>query len=172
MFFLNLIAKFISILHSGKEPRHLAAGFALGSIIGLTPMMSLHNVFVCILILLLNVNIPSAMFGLALFSAFAYLLDPLFHEVGYFLLTQVAWLTPYWTTLYNIPIAPLTRFYNTVVMGSLATSIVTLIPTYFGFKRLVVFYRSHWAEKVEQWHVMKVIKGSNLIQNLGRIRFQ
>lgn len=172
MFFVNLVAKFIAILHSGKEPRHLAVGFALGSIIGLTPTMSLHNLLVFVLILLFNVNIPSALFGIALFGAFAYLLDPLFHEVGYFLLAQVQILTPLWTTLYNIPIAPLTRFYNTVVMGSLASSMVTFFPVYFGFKRLVVFYREHWAEKVEQWHVMKFIKGSSLAQNLARIRFQ
>lgn len=172
MFFVNLVAKLVTILHSGKEPKHIAAGFALGSIIGLTPGMTLQNILVFCLVFLLNVNIPAALFGVALFSAFAFLLDPLFHEIGYYLLTQIEALVPFWTTLYNMPIAPLTRFYNTVVIGSLVISLLTFLPIYFGFKRFVLCYRAHWAEKVEKWHVMKVIKGSNLIQNINKIRFQ
>lgn len=33
MLFVNLVAKLVKILHSGKEPRHIAAGFALGAMI-------------------------------------------------------------------------------------------------------------------------------------------
>jgi len=136
------------------------------------PGMTIQSIVVFCLILLLNVNIPAAFFGVALFSAFAFFLDPLFHELGYYLLTQIKGLIPLWTALYNMPIAPLTRFNNTVVMGSLVTSLVMFLPIYFGFKRLVLYYRAHWAEKVERWHVMKVIKGSTLIQNLSKLRFQ
>ena len=37
MFGLNVIFKLIKIFHSKEEPHHIALGFALGSIIRLTP---------------------------------------------------------------------------------------------------------------------------------------
>lgn len=120
---LNFLIKLVSILHSGKEPRHLAGGFALGTILGLTPLLSLQNALVICLILLLDVSISGALFGMALFAAFAYLLDPLFNQLGYFLLVNVEFLRPFWAYLYNVPIAPLTKFYNTVVLGSLVSAL-------------------------------------------------
>ncbi|MGE5581293.1 MAG: TIGR03546 family protein [Bacillota bacterium] len=171
MFYFNFLAKLISVLHSGEEPKHLAAGFALGSIIGLTPLNSLHNLIIFCLILLLNVSISAATFGIFVFSLFAYLLDPIFHNIGYFFLVKVEFLRPCWTYLYNIPIAPLTRFNNTVVLGSFVSSLVLLLPVYLGFKNLVLYYRIHYAEKVNQWKIMKIIKGSNLVQLYNKIKF-
>ena len=170
MFWFNFLAKLISILHSGDDPRQIASGFALGSIIGLTPFLSLHNLVVFGLIFLLNVSISAAFFGIFVFSAFAFLLDPQFHSLGYFLLVKLDALKPFWTFLYNIPIAPLTKFYNTVVLGSLVTSLITFWPVYFGFTKAVKLYRIHLAEKAERLKVMKIIKGSNLYQNYLKIK--
>ncbi len=170
MFFVNLLARLISILHSGEEPRHLAGGFALGSIIGLTPLMSLHNLIIACLVLLLNVSISSALFAMVIFGAIGHFLDPLFHRLGYYLLVEVPALQPVWTHLYNVPIAPLTKFYNTVVLGSLVASLVLFWPTYAGFKSVVKLYRRHVAARVDQWRIMKLIKANTIVGWYNKVK--
>ena len=172
MFWLNFIFKLLKALHSSEEPRHIAAGFALGSIIGLTPALSLHNLIVFLLILILNVSIPAAFFGIFCFSCFAYFFDAQFHSLGYWLLVELEFLKPFWTYLYNIPIAPLTKFYNTVVLGSLVTSLILLFPVYWSFKQLVKFYQANLAAKVKQLKIIQILKGNNLYQMYQKIKFQ
>lgn len=170
MFWLNLIVKIIRTLHSDESPRALAMGFALGSIIGLTPFLSAHNLIVFILILIFNVSIGAAMFGVFFFGAFAYFFDPLFHEMGYFLLVNLEFLKPVWTYLYNIPVAPLFRLNNTVVLGSLACSLITFLPVYFGFQKAVHLYKLHFREKVEQLKIIKMIKANGIVQLYSKIK--
>ena len=43
MLLLKLIQSLIKALHSEGTPGQLAAGLALGSILGLTPLWNLHN---------------------------------------------------------------------------------------------------------------------------------
>src|SRR6266540_3184311 len=46
MLVLKLIQSLIATLHSEGTPGQVAAGIALGSILGLTPLMNLHNAVV------------------------------------------------------------------------------------------------------------------------------
>lgn len=170
MFWLNLIVKIIRTLHSDESPRALAMGFALGSIIGLTPFLSAHNLIVFILIFIFNVSIGAAMFGIFFFGAFAYFFDPLFHDLGYFLLVNLEFLKPFWTYLYNIPVAPLFRLNNTVVLGSLVLSLITFLPIYFGFQKVVGLYKLHLREKVEQLKIVKMIKANGIVQLYSKIK--
>ncbi len=172
MFWLNFIFKLIKTLHSGEEPRHIAAGFALGSIIGLAPFLTLQNAFVFIAILIFNVSIGAAFFGIFFFGCFAYFFDPQFHSLGYFLLVKVEFLKPIWTYLYNIPIAPLSKFYNTVVLGSFLISLVSFFPIYWSFKQIVKLYQSKLAAKVDKFKIMKIMKGNNLYQMYQKIKLQ
>ena len=77
MLLLKLIQSLVKTLHSEGTPGQVAAGLALGSILGLTPLLSLHNAVVVGLIVLLNVSIPGAMLGWALFTPIGFLLDRL-----------------------------------------------------------------------------------------------
>ena len=164
MFFLKLLGKFIKVLNSAASPNQVAWGFALGTILGFTPLLSLHNLIVVILLIILNVNIASFMFSFMLFSFFAWLLDPLFHSLGFFMLVEVPFLKSFWTSLYNAPIAPFTRFNNTIVMGSLLFSLVLLLPNYFWFKWFVNRYRESWNEKIKQWKITKALMGNKIVQ--------
>lgn len=170
MLWFKFLSKLIKILHSGEDPRQIAAGFALGAVIGLTPTITLQNLVIFILILLLNVSISAAFFGILVFSAFAWLLDPQFHTLGTYILTQIPALQPLWIQLYNIPIAPLTRFYNTVVMGSFVSALFALIPIYFAAKHFILLYRAHLAQRVNKLKVVQIIKGSNLVQFYQKIK--
>lgn len=170
MFWFDLIVKIFRVLHSDESPKALAFGFALGSIMGLTPLLSAHNLIVFGVILLLNVSISAALFALFVFSAFAYFFDPLFHSVGYLLLVNLEFLKPAWTFLYNIPVAPLFRLNNTVVLGSLVISLLTFAPVYFGFQKAVHLYKMHVRAKVEKWKLLKAMKASGIFKLYHKIR--
>lgn len=170
MFWLQIVSNFLKILRAGQTPRQIAAGFALGSIVGLSPVFTLQGLVVWLLILIFNVNLSAAILSFTLFSVVAYLLDPLFHWLGYQLLVNVEALKDLWTTLYNAPIAPLTRFNNTVVMGSFLAAIVLSLPVYFGMKQFVIAYRATIGAKVERWKIYQIVSKSAIVRWYDRIK--
>lgn len=170
MFWLKLIRDFLKVLREGQSPGQIAGGFALGSFLGLSPMFTLQGALVWFILLVLDVNLSAALLAMSLFTLVAYLVDPAFHWLGYQILVNVDALTPTWTWLYNAPIAPLSRFSNTVVMGSVCASLVLFLPVYVIMKRFVVAYRTHVHSRVERWRIYKVLHRSTLFQWYQRIR--
>jgi uncharacterized protein (TIGR03546 family) len=170
MFWLQIVKNFIQILRSGQTPRQIAAGFALGSMIGLMPLLTLQGLFLWLLILIFDVNLSAALLSATLFTLVAYLFDPLFHALGFFFLTDISALHGLWTNLYNAPIAPLTRFNNTVVLGSLLCSILLFFPVYFAMKRFVLAYRAHLHTRIEKWKIYQVISKSALVRWYDRVK--
>jgi uncharacterized protein (TIGR03546 family) len=162
MFGIEILAKIIKVLRASASPPQIAAGFVLGMIIGLTPFWSLHNLIVLILIVVVNVNITSVILSYMIFSLFAYIFDPLFHSLGYFVLVDISELHGLWTALYNIPIVALSNFNNTVLMGSLLVSLILLLPVYFLIKTGVIAYRENIDAKIQKWKIVNAIKGSKI----------
>ena len=170
MFVLKILGKFIKVLSSEASPNRIAWGFALGAIPGLTPLASLHNLVVLLLVLLLRVNISAALLAFILYGAIAWTLDPLFHAIGHGVLVGFDGLRPLWTWLYNLPIAPLSRFNNTVVMGGLLAGLALLAPNYLGFRWMVRRYRDSWNQAIQKWRITRAIQGSKLVRAYVKIR--
>jgi uncharacterized protein (TIGR03546 family) len=170
MIFLKLLSKLISILRSADSASGIAWGFALGAVLGLTPFLGLHTAIVVLLICVLQVNVTAAIFAWLLFSAAAWALDPVFHSLGYFALTGIPALQPVWTDLYNTTFAPLTRFNNTVMMGSLIAGLLLLIPNFLLFRAFVVKYRDSWNAKIQKWKVVQALNASGFVRTLVKIR--
>jgi uncharacterized protein (TIGR03546 family) len=170
---IKFIAKLIEILRSAASPNQIAFGFVLGMAIGLTPLWSLHNLVIFILIVILNVNITMAIFSFGIFSGLAYLIDPLLHNIGFFILVDLSSLHGLWTAMYNFPILALSKYNNTVVMGSLICSILLIFPMFFLTKKAVVVYRENIDTKMEKWKIVQAVKGSKIysiyekIKNIG-----
>ena len=160
MFFIKFAAKLFKILPSGESPNKIAAGFSLGMILGLTPLLTLHNFIIILLLIILNINLASALFAFAIFSGAAYLLDPLFHNLGYYLLTGLPALTDFWTALYSFPVIALSRYNNTVVAGSLAVSLLLILPVFPAAKYFVLYYRSHIDPALQKFKIVQIVKGS------------
>ena len=154
--------RLIRVLHSDRDVRQISLGLALGMILGLTPLFSLHNLVVLLLVLFLRVNLSAAILSWLVFSALAYALDPLFHRLGLFVLTGVDGLQGLWTTLYNMPIVPYTRFNNTILMGSLIVSLAALYPVYWGSRIGIVRYRETVIERLSRSRVVQVLRASTL----------
>jgi uncharacterized protein (TIGR03546 family) len=170
MFWLKLVTNFIKILREGQTPAQVAGGFALGSILGLSPMLTLQGLLVWLIILILDVNLSAATFSLVLFALIAYIFDPIFHRLGYFLLVDINGLKALWAALYNAPIAPLTRFNNTVVMGSFVSALILFTPLYFGMKKFVVAYRVTLGVRMHKMKIYQIIDRSSLVQWYKRVR--
>ena len=92
-----------------------------------------------------------------------YAVDGIAHRLGLALLKAPA-LNGLWTALYDLPIVPLTRFNNTVVLGNLVLGAILYLPLYFFFLRFVVWYKDNLAEKVERLKVVQAFKAMSWYQ--------
>lgn len=156
---LKLIQSIIKTLHSEGTPGQVAAGIALGSVLGLSPLMNVHNLIVFAAIVLLNVSFGGGMLGWALFVPVGFLLDPLFDWIGSSLLLAPG-LRPVWTSWYNTPLLPYTNFNNTVVLGSVVAWLVLAVPIFFGARWGVARYRATIGERVQQSRFYKAVTAS------------
>lgn len=170
MFWLQIVKRFIQVLRSGQTPRQIAGGFALGSIVGLMPFFTLQGLLLWLVILVLDVNLSATLLAVTLFALVAYIFDPLFHAMGYFFLVDGSPLHGFWTSLYNAPVAPLTRFNNTVVLGSFVAGFLLFLPVYFGMYRFILAYRTHLHTRVERLKIYRVISTSALVKWYDRIK--
>ncbi len=169
---LKYVAKLLKALSSEASPNQLAGGFILGMIIGLTPVLSVHNFLILVLIIILKVNIGMAILAFLIFSGIAYLADPLFHSFGIWILENDG-LQDTWTSMYNNELWAITKFYNTVVIGSFISALVLCVPMFPLTKIGVLQYRKHIHEKVMKTKFAKALKGTKLYsvyQTVARVR--
>jgi uncharacterized protein (TIGR03546 family) len=164
---IKLIQSIIKTLHSAGTPGQVALGMSLGSALGLTPLMNLHNLIIFSLLVLLNVSFGGGMLGWMLFVPVGFLLDPVFHAIGLSLLESPG-LRPMWTTFTNTPILPYTNFNNTVVLGSVVGWIVLTVPIFFAARYGIAKYRATIGERVRQSRFYKAITASQ-VYNIYRM---
>jgi len=157
---LKLVQSLIKTLHSEGTPGQVAAGIALGSVLGLTPLVNVHNLLIAALILVLNVSVGGAMLGWALFLPAGFLLDPLFDRIGRQLLLETPALEPLWTAWFNTPVLPYTNFNNTIVLGSFVTWLALALPIFFAARYGVARYRATLGERVRRSRFYNAVTAS------------
>lgn len=156
---IRQIAKLLKVLSSETAPAHISLAFCLAMVAGFTPLWSLHNILVLLLVLLVRTNLAAFLLGLGVFSALAFALDPLFDLLGQAVLGAEA-LRGLWTALYQSPWWRLEHFNNSIVMGSLLVSIVLFVPLLLLFNRLIREYREHIVDWVKKTRVAEAIRAS------------
>ena len=158
---IKMIAKLFKVLNSETEPGQISLAFCLAMILGLTPLMSLHNLVVILLMLLVRVNLSACILGWVFFSGIAYILDPLFNLIGLAVLTSKG-LEGLWTSLYNITLFRLAKFNNSIVMGSFLFSLIFFIPLYLLSNHGIRKYRVYVLGWVQKTRLMKAFKANKL----------
>ncbi len=153
------LAKLLRVLNSEAEPGQISLALGFAMIAGFTPLLSLHNLVVLLLLLVLRVNLSAFLLGLSAFSALAFALDPLFHRIGLAVLTQPS-LEGLWTTLYNSTLWRLERFNNSIVMGSLVVSVGLLIPFVLACNAVIAKYREQILARIKDTWMFKAIESS------------
>lgn len=156
---LKILAKFIKALNAEGSPSQLSFGFMFGMIVGLTPLWSLSNLLMLLLVLIFRINLTAFLLAFGFFSGIAYLFDPQMHSLGEALLTAPQ-LQALWTNLYNNDIWRLTHFNNTLVLGSLTLALVLSAPLFFASNFLIKKYRDHFLLWVQKTKLVKLIKAN------------
>lgn len=165
---LRALAKLLKVLNSETEPGFISLGFCFALIAGLTPLLSLHNFFVLLLIMVLRVNLSAFILGLLVFSGAAYLVDPFSHSIGLAVLSTES-LQGLWTTLYNSTFWRIENFNNTIVMGSLLISLTLFFPVFFLLNFLIRKYREHFLRWVLKTKIAQVVRASKLFQTYQKV---
>ncbi|WP_158768531.1 DUF2062 domain-containing protein [Paraglaciecola sp. L1A13] len=160
---MQLLAKLLKALNSDDSPWQLAFGVMLGMIMGLTPFLGLHSVFILFIVLFLRVNLSTFLLAYALFSGFTLLLNPMMADIGESLLTSPG-LTGLWTSLYNSTFGQLTQFYHTLTLGSLLFSLILAPFILILSKVLVVQYRVRFMQWINKLKIVQFLKGSRIYQ--------
>ena len=154
---LRRIIKVLKALNSNEAPWQISLGIIFGALLGLTPLFSLYNLVVLFLALFINLNISMMIVSFAAFSLIAYALDPVFHQVGLALLTLPG-LESFWMQFFSCPVFLFANLNNTIVMGSLISTLAVSVPLFFLLNLLVVKYRHVYNTFIGRFPVLKFLK--------------
>lgn len=156
---LKQLFAFFRLLNSDNGTNQLAAGLACGVILGFAPILSLQALIVLFCCFFFRIQLGAAFLSAFFFKFVAFVFDPLTDLLGQQVLEMEA-LRPFLVSLYNMPIVPLTRFNNSIVMGSAVVSFLLVIPLFFLFKRLILKYRETVVARYKQTKIWKAWAGT------------
>ncbi len=156
---LTLLAKLFHALNSDSSVRQIALAIALGFIVGLSPLLTLHNIVILFFVLLIRIHLGSFILAVGVFSGISYLLSPLIVQVGESILTSPA-LAETFTMLYQVDLFKLAHWHHTYILGAWVLGVVLCIPIYFISKVLIEKYRTHVMAFFEKFRIVQALKAS------------
>ena len=157
---VKFIQSLVKALNSEGTPGQVAAGITMGACLGLTPLLSLHNLLIVGAILFFRVSVPGATLGWLIFTPVGFALDPAFDAIGTSLIADTTALQGLWIFLYNTPVVALGNPTNTIVVGSLVFWFVTTIPIFFLTRWAVGLYRVTVYARYKDAPVFKALRAS------------
>lgn len=170
---ITWIAKIIASLNANRRPGEIGAGVAMGILLVLMPGRNLLWILIFLATVFLKLNLGVELLILAVLKPLAPLADPWLHSFGLTVLTTGG-LQEFFTTLYNVPLLPFTRFNNTVVMGGLLAGIVAWLPVFFLTGLLVRLYRKQIHPRLAESKIVKAFQRIPIVSKLITLtrRFQ
>tara|TARA_R110000868_G_scaffold204946_1_gene453112 strand:- start:4767 stop:5291 length:525 start_codon:yes stop_codon:yes gene_type:complete len=156
---LKQLFALLKLLNSDTGENQLAAGIACGLVLGFAPALSLQTLLIFVLLFFFRIQMGAAFASAFLFALIAYLFDPFFDVIGQQIL-EISALSGFFTLLYNMPIIPFTKFYNSVVMGAGVVSLALFPLIFLGSKKLIVKYRVTVVKRFQQTKFWKAVKAT------------
>lgn len=157
---LKQIFSLLKLLNSETGHNQIAAGIAAGFILGMSPALSLQSLLVFLCLFFFRIQIGMAFLAAFFFAFIAWILDPLFHAFGSMLLEMDA-LQGLWTTLYNMPLVPFTRFNNSIVMGAGVLAILLSPVIFLVGRTLILKYRATVVVRLQNTKAWKALKATS-----------
>lgn len=157
---LKQIFAFFKLLNSDTGTNQLASGLALGIVLGFSPILSLQALVVFVILFFFRVQFGAAFLSAFFFKFVAFVIDPVCDQLGQAIL-EAEGLRPTFVLLYNAPLVPLTRFNNSIVMGSGVIGFVLAIPAFFIFKKMIIKYRETVVEQFKQTKAWKAFTATS-----------
>jgi uncharacterized protein (TIGR03546 family) len=156
---LKQIFDFLRLLNSETGTKAIAWGVVCGMILGFTPAFSLQTILVIVLLFFFRIQIGAALLSAVLFKFLSFFLDGVFDPAGRAVLELPA-LQGLFTALFNMPLVPLTRFNNSIVMGSGVVALVLAVPMYFLAKTLIAQYREQVVARIRATKIFKALQST------------
>ena len=160
---MGMLVKLFNALNSNSSPWQLAYGFALGMVMGLTPVLGLHSVLLLFCVLCFRINVTGFLISWTAFSLLTIPLSMMLSNLGEGLLLHED-LQSFWIPLYSSYFGQLSQFYHTLTLGSLLASVILFPFILIGSKKLIEQYRQRFMQWVNQWRIVQFIKGTNFYQ--------
>lgn len=158
---LKQLFAFIRMINSDTGHNQLAAGLCCGLIMGFAPFISIQTLLVLALVFFFRIQMGAAFISAFFFKFIAWLADPLADVLGRSVLEQEG-LRPLFVAMYNMPLVPMTRFNNSIVMGSMIASLLLVIPMFFVFRLLILKYRVTVVSRFQQSKIWKAWTATSL----------
>ncbi|TWT78244.1 hypothetical protein Pla123a_10350 [Posidoniimonas polymericola] len=163
---LRPLRQSVGVLLANDSPRQVAAGVAIGVMLGLVPKGNLLAVSLGVLLLSLRVNKPAGLAAATLFSWIGLAGDPFFHRLGGQLL-KIDSLQPTLVWLYEQPLGPWIGFNNTVVLGSFITGLYAAYPCYLLSHMIAEKVQPPVAKWLMRYKVARALMGLDLTSRLN-----
>lgn len=163
---LAYIINLLKALNSNCKPSQIANSFCIGFILGIMPKNNLLWYVLLVFFAFVRINKCGYLIMIAIGTLSAWLLDPLFDQVGYGFLTcgplenTFAWLL-------EVPFVGFTKFNNTIVAGSLICGLCAYIPLFIVFYVLVKLWRKHIAPSFNDSKILKTMYNIPLIGKIA-----
>jgi uncharacterized protein (TIGR03546 family) len=154
---IRAIAKFIQALNGNAKGSQIAAGISWGLLLALVPAGNFFWIVLFLISFFFRHNHGAKLLSMGLIKLASPLIIYRIDEFGMFILRDIEALQPLFTTLYNMPFVPFTRFNNTLVMGGLAGGLLLWVPVFFLFFFLIPLYRNHAAPVIRNSKMVKII---------------
>ncbi len=164
---IKTLARVLVALNTNVRKEYIASGFAWGLLLALVPAGNLVWILLFFISFFLKNNQAFQLLTIALLKIVLPLAAPLLDALGYAILTAGA-LQGVLTALYNLPIAPLTRFNNTLVMGGLVAGLVLWLPAFLAIRAAVPAYRNKLAPRIIGSKAYKAVLRLPLISSLAK----
>ncbi|AOW76574.1 MAG: hypothetical protein ACI9O3_001302 [Colwellia sp.] len=168
---LTLLAKLFNALNSESSTRQISLAIALGFIVGLSPLLTLHNIAFIFVVLFLRVNIGGFIVAWGFFKGLSYLLSSLIVTVGESLLTAKS-LHPLFDALYQSSLFKLGHLHHTYTLGALVLGCLLAVPLYYLSNFLIEKYRLHIKAFFEKFRIVKALKASKFYRIYSHVSGQ
>jgi len=161
---ISQVFSLITFIMSNDSPKQIGWAIAIAFLFALMPGFNLIHLAILLIVYLFMVHLPSFFIFSLIFKIINFQIVIWAHNLGLYLLKMEA-LNGIWTTLYNTPIFPFTKFNNTAVLGGLILGVFLLYPIQLLSVKGILLYREKYQAKVnaffEKIWIVKVIKASN-----------
>ncbi|MDR3357082.1 MAG: TIGR03546 family protein [Spirochaetaceae bacterium] len=163
---IKAVAQFILALNSNEKKTQVSAGFSWGVLLALLPAGNVFWIALFFVSLFFRHNQGAKLLVTALLKLAVPAVYPFTDRIGWAIL-HTDRLQPFFTTLYNTPFVPFTRFNNTLVAGGLAAGIILWLPVFALVNALIPPYRNSVLPKIADSRIIKALKKLPLFSKVG-----
>jgi uncharacterized protein (TIGR03546 family) len=154
--------KLVFALNSNAKKSQIAAGFAWGLLLGLIPAGNAFWIVLFLVSFFFDHNHGAKIFSMALIKLLSPVIAPWIDILGWEVL-HIEALQPLFTTMFNMPFVPFTKFNNTLVAGGIVGGVILWLPAFFLFMILIPLYRDKLAPKIRNSKLIQAIAKSPLL---------